>query len=241
LLGGYDLASIMHYGSHYFSATGQATIKPATAGASLELGQRDVLSAGDIDAINQLYATDVALFVSSEYNAIADVTQVRFDVAVNADQGANQLVITILNNSQLLAYTGDVGGAREPGWQCRHQRKDSVCVLPSLAAHAQSSVEVTLAGRQSVTLANTGLVTRTLDHNRVNNGTPVSGSLAQPVNQQPANDDAGQQLAFALANTATTDNAQGGSGASGPWLLILLAWLLPAWVRLHSKPVVAVG
>lgn len=52
-LGGYDFGSIMHYGSHFFSANGEPTITTIPSGQSI--GQRNGLSAGDIAAAHSLY------------------------------------------------------------------------------------------------------------------------------------------------------------------------------------------
>jgi len=53
LLGAYDYASIMHYGAYAFSSTGLPTI--VTIPAGITIGQRVALSAGDIEAVRQLY------------------------------------------------------------------------------------------------------------------------------------------------------------------------------------------
>ncbi|MCP3097558.1 M12 family metallopeptidase [Myxococcus sp. K15C18031901] len=54
-LGTYDYNSMMHYGTHAFSANGQPTIQVLTPGVTI--GQRTGLSSGDIDATHDLYPT----------------------------------------------------------------------------------------------------------------------------------------------------------------------------------------
>ncbi len=56
-VGAYDYGSIMHYGSHAFSRTGQPTIIPRTPGAVI--GQRDGLSPSDRAAVATLYGGGV--------------------------------------------------------------------------------------------------------------------------------------------------------------------------------------
>jgi hypothetical protein len=52
-VGAYDYGSIMHYGTHAFSRTGQPTIIPRTPGVTI--GQRDGLSPSDRAAVATLY------------------------------------------------------------------------------------------------------------------------------------------------------------------------------------------
>jgi hypothetical protein len=54
-IGGYDVGSIMHYGSFFFSTDGQPTI--TRIDGSLIDPQRDHLSAGDLEGIASLYGT----------------------------------------------------------------------------------------------------------------------------------------------------------------------------------------
>ena len=58
-VGVYDYASIMHYGTHYFSKNGSPTIqvKSPPAPAGTVIGQRSTLSTGDIASLNTMYTT----------------------------------------------------------------------------------------------------------------------------------------------------------------------------------------
>lgn len=56
-LGAYDFGSIMHYPATAFSVNGEETIRPKVAlPAGVVMGQRTALSAGDIAAVEKLYA-----------------------------------------------------------------------------------------------------------------------------------------------------------------------------------------
>ncbi|KAM6991743.1 hatching enzyme 1.2 [Tautogolabrus adspersus] len=52
----YDINSIMHYGSYFFSVDGSATVLPFQGG--VQMGQRTHLSHLDIQRINRLYHCD---------------------------------------------------------------------------------------------------------------------------------------------------------------------------------------
>src|SRR5690606_21151891 len=57
MVGPYDFDSVMHYGTHGFSANGLPTIevRPPYDTAAVPIGQRDHLSGGDIMTLQQLY------------------------------------------------------------------------------------------------------------------------------------------------------------------------------------------
>jgi|GEM_PF-703560 len=85
MLGEYDYASIMHYGPDYFSIDGAATIEPLQPG--VVIGQRVTPSDGDIEAVSELYGTDLAvdakLYRSALPQALSGVHEI--DVIVSND------------------------------------------------------------------------------------------------------------------------------------------------------------
>ncbi|GEM49277.1 M12 family metallopeptidase [Deinococcus cellulosilyticus] len=54
--GTYNYKSVMHYGAYGFSSNGKPTIVPKNGVALTDIGQREALDAGDISAINKMYA-----------------------------------------------------------------------------------------------------------------------------------------------------------------------------------------
>lgn len=51
----YDIDSIMHYGSNFFSKNGEHTIETLDPSKQAHIGQRKRLSPGDIKRINKMY------------------------------------------------------------------------------------------------------------------------------------------------------------------------------------------
>jgi hypothetical protein len=64
-LGDYDYSSIMHYPRWAFSKNGKDTIVPH---GDYEIGQRDGLSAGDINGVLEMYDLDASTATSTTYD-----------------------------------------------------------------------------------------------------------------------------------------------------------------------------
>jgi hypothetical protein len=64
-LGDYDYSSIMHYPRWAFSKNGKDTIVPH---GDYEIGQRDALSAGDINGVLEMYSLDDVAAMSTTYD-----------------------------------------------------------------------------------------------------------------------------------------------------------------------------
>ncbi|WP_395833268.1 M12 family metallopeptidase [Archangium violaceum] len=118
-LGTYDYGSIMHFGAFEFSANGQPTIEVLTAGASI--GQRDALSAGDIQSLSKLYPEPPFAgqnrFFTMDYDGDGD------DDLVIRGPGGEFNAYTA--NGTSLSRTGDLlvrpGMADHWGWNMGHR------------------------------------------------------------------------------------------------------------------------
>uniref|UniRef100_A0AAY4AP95 Metalloendopeptidase n=1 Tax=Denticeps clupeoides TaxID=299321 RepID=A0AAY4AP95_9TELE len=69
----YDLSSILHYGSNFFSSNGQPTILPKSPGVSI--GQRSHLSALDVAKVKRLYKCGESLksFCGLRCSSVAEI------------------------------------------------------------------------------------------------------------------------------------------------------------------------
>jgi hypothetical protein len=74
-VGPYDFGSIMHYGTHAFSRNGQPTIRTRNGE---EIGQRDGLSDGDVQAINFMYFPSIPLMLQPGIYTIQQQSTGRF-------------------------------------------------------------------------------------------------------------------------------------------------------------------
>lgn len=167
-IGPYDYDSIMHYGSRYFSSTGNATLLPLNGKDPDSIGQREKLSSGDIAAINDLYSSDASLSVFSTYDAVADSTRVQLDVSILHYQGVHDLWLELTTQAKLDFYESMAG------WSCRDLPNGIGCSLSELGSLQSSQLLLDIPGRHEINARNTGLVTRTLDNNPANNGKAVS-------------------------------------------------------------------
>lgn len=113
LFGDYDYASIMHYGSDFFSRNGMDTIEPVFAGAAI--GQRIAPSAGDVAAVAALYGTD--LNVSAELYAGSETGVFELDVRVSNEglNGAHGLEFDVSLDDGLRIVNS---GVSTEAWSC---------------------------------------------------------------------------------------------------------------------------
>ncbi len=135
--GDYDFDSIMHYGATFFSKNGKPTIKATTAGAK-NMGQRRALSAGDIAAVEAMYAADLALTKSQ--HSVDDNTEVSAIVTNNSLRDANGITLTLPSEGR------QVLGQSDNDWQCVDEGTNVKCSLDNLTANATSTLSVFFSG-----------------------------------------------------------------------------------------------
>ena len=149
LLGEYDYSSIMHYGRDFFSADGSTTIEPLVPGVSI--GQRVVPSAGDIEAVAELYGTDMVIdasliAVSSTGSATHELSVI---VSNDGGNGAHAIEFEVVVPEGWVVE-GDVASVED--WNCQIGSAASgsgeealTCQLERLSADARSFVSIALA------------------------------------------------------------------------------------------------
>jgi len=139
--GDYDYGSIMHYGEYFFSNNGNASI---TVPDGVEIGQREALSSQDAQSVNEMYATDLKLGVSTQPKD--DNHQIDLTVSNIGSLGANTL--------QLTARYGDdadwLSVSTDSGWNCQQFDAELRCTRDTLIERTDSSFIVTV-DRKSAT------------------------------------------------------------------------------------------
>lgn len=166
MLGDYDYGSIMHYGPMNFSVNGEATITPLVE-TTATMGQRSAPSAGDLDAVAQLYATDLS--VSTGLVRGTDSTEVSVHVSNASHQGAHMIEVTAQFGDGLLeAYSGE-------GWQCRSVVKGQAsCTLARLPGATSTLVTLELGGSLSTADVTARVNSKTPDDDLFNNADGVA-------------------------------------------------------------------
>jgi len=115
MLGEYDYASIMHYGPDYFSIDGAATIEPLQPG--VVIGQRVTPSDGDIEAVSELYGTDLAvdakLYRSALPQALSGVHEIDVIVSNDGRNGSHGIELDLPSLGLAVTHSGAEGSTLE--------------------------------------------------------------------------------------------------------------------------------
>jgi len=167
--GPYDYGSIMHYGEYFFSSNGEPTI---VVPDGISIGQRQSLSDLDIAAVNNMYATDLALFEPT-ITAVEAGLEVGISIANQGELGAQQV--------QLIANVTDSaewqGISPDSGWECETVGTELQCARPTLAEQTTSNFTLLMNSSSSDTVdLSLVLTSRTTDidlsNNSFNDDTP---------------------------------------------------------------------
>lgn len=217
--GAYDYDSIMHYGSHNFSSNGSATISPI-GDEKRNIGQRITPSEGDLQAITELYGSDLS--VSSRFASTALGTEIDIYVSNESSRGAHDVSVAVDLIQNLTATT-----AVSETWTCTNDEDSKlICYLPRLPASAIEHLTIRLPDDPELSSIGILLTSKTPDLDLSNNTSRVQGDEAQeipaptPVSAQPvAINDKAQLNDDAVAHVALSGGAV---SAHGLLLLLLL-------------------
>ena len=232
--GDYDYESIMHYGEYFFSRRGERTI---IAPPNVDIGQRVALSEGDIDAIDRMYATDLAVDATTHVSERG--LEIDLSITNNGDLGARGLTLRVLGERG----TDWLSISAQSGWDCLAFDEELRCERTRLIEQASSRFTV-VADASTTTAEGVSfrLESVTLDTDPGNNGAgagafgdsegPSAPSLfvppaaARPDPNEPASGAAEPISRSAIGGTvAPASDASGGGGAGGPFAALVLLGL----------------
>lgn len=226
-LGAYDYESIMHYSRYAFSSNGLATITPVADIGDIDMGQRDYLSNGDIQSINEMYGTDLHLdSVMPEFIAADEPFSIEADVTNIGTRGASEvLVIVDLDDSnQLDSYGGE-------GWECRQHTTQILCGRSQLGDYQQSILDLQfLAASGTVGNIDITLTSRTWDYDLSNNG-PLGEDFSTQIAHDSFFSEPMDAAAYSSSDggssttTASAASSAGGGGSENFLNLFLLGML----------------
>ena len=179
LPGDYDYASIMHYGTHNFSSNGRATISTVD-GVSRRIGQRIAPSAGDIDAVNSLYGSDLA--VAGQRLGDANDAQLEIFVSNQTSQGAHDVALELNVAADI---TGNAAGSDD--WVCvpLEEVDNTRCVTALLPGSGISRLVLDVSPLSAFSLVSIKLSSKTPDKNLNNNLGYTEGSSSGSLASSP--------------------------------------------------------
>ncbi len=226
VLGEYDYDSIMHYGSHFFSSNGTATITPLQGGVT-KIGQREYISDGDRNSMIELYQSEYSLVSSSSTSALVGSTiQLDMFVTNNSSMGANtvRLETDVPEGTSLVSFSS-------PSWVCQQSGAGAnvICLSPALSESSSSNVSVSLSAPavQGEVSFDTTLTANTFDTDQSNNRdstkTLVVMTADDLVEQEKAASEPAPLFAAATPAAAEASASSGGGSFAALGFLLLLA------------------
>ncbi len=191
----YDYGSIMHYGPRFFSKNGADTIQVPDG---IEIGQREALSATDLESVNRMYGTNLSLSSS----VVADGQQSILNASINnlGDNGAHAVVFTMpaTQANTLASFSGD-------GWSCQEAQALIRCERAILAEGSETTLQLVL--NDPATADETARISsKTHDFDLSDNGAEptLGGALPEPPSGSTED-----------GSGAGTDNGTGGTDSDG--------------------------
>lgn len=196
LIGEYDYASIMHYGSLNFSNNGLPTISRLD-GLNGEIGQRRRLSEGDLQAVQTLYSADLSLTLQLDN----DLDVLEIYVSNESVRGVHGVFINVPVSRLSESWNAHI---QNSDWTCTVASEDTVaCAIDRLPGGAVERLSLPLSQDQNTRPIEVSLSSLTPDLDASNN---VSSVVNDTVNDEPLQDPPQQQLVSAVALAAAVDS-----------------------------------
>jgi len=239
----YDYGSIMHYGETFFSRSGQPTIIVADG---IEIGQRDALSPLDIESVNKMYETDLALGPPAS-SVTQDGLEVDVTIYNQGIRGAHQLELLL----RLDENTRWTHVSENSGWDCttmdyqlmckrdtmREQTESRFTVIADTTSTTTNDLSVRLSSRtqdsdlENNTLNDDGIDWLSLDPDAEPESTPSFEPLAETEEPETTTvSDSDPVLQAAVQRQASNQDSvivtESSAGFAGTPSLALLASLL---------------
>ena len=203
----YDYGSIMHYGEYFFSKSDLPTI---IVNGDIKIGQREALSPMDIESVNRMYETDLALgplaTAITDEGLEVDITAYNYGTL-----GAHQLELLLRfnDNSEWLGVSSD------SGWDCLTYDSELKCTRDTFIEQSESRFTA-----YSNTFSDTTndlsvlLVAQTQDPNPSNNSLNNDGVEWQALGEQSGEASVAEQV-----DEAPSEDTQSLSASDAPALL----------------------
>jgi len=215
-IGSYDYNSIMHYGTHFFTKNGQATISTKPPGISI--GNRAALSEGDIATIQYLYYTDLQLELSTVSDVIPGAAvQASIEIQNLGDTTIGDMIAKdVIVDLSLPSQSAFNGFTSSENWNCQQTNKNVECSLPILDRNAATTLTLNLIAPVNLSSMqlNASVSASNRDINQNNNasiktitisgtGTPDTAAPTAPSNLMTSDV---TETTVDLDWTASTDN-----------------------------------
>ncbi|MFK7860166.1 MAG: M12 family metallopeptidase [Granulosicoccus sp.] len=229
----YDYGSIMHYGESFFSVSGAPTI---IVPDGIEIGQRVELSPLDIQSVNKMYETDLALGTPA-INEVAEGLEIDITTYNMGTLGAHQIELVMRLNDDSVWK----GVSNDTEWGCLSFGPELSCTKDTMREQTESRFTV-LADPGSAISDDLSirLISRTQDSDPSNNGLndentnwiTIGDNLATPASARSviplaSNDGSGNAPQILAANQdkapAAASNADPVTASAGGISLAILA------------------
>jgi len=199
VLGEYDYGSIMHYGRYNFSAVGRPTLSPLF-GKMSAIGQRVAPSQGDLNAVAELYATDLSIVTRLFSDTQGNEAAVYIDN--NHDQGAHAIEVRISVAAENIQING------ENDWECRADSiGELLCTLDRFHGGGSDTLLLDIDSSADLSSFEASIQSKTPDSNLANNSnvpvkpeppTPMDTNVPTVAAAQPQNDESLLSIGGAL-------------------------------------------